>query len=256
MVVIDPRFAWWPIVSETFKEVLKRKNWETQKMEPQNLFKPFIPPKWEGQNSYLVKKIDSIDVEANKKDFLKDFNEFSWETIDLNCDNILSIIAENYIKIPDSKWDFNKNADFSTAVKLSAMKILEKSPGINRDSEGYKKVIERINSWCHEDEYKWLSYLFHEWGTENWKRVLKSNGMKKITKQENDKKVSLTERFEELQRRFQKARKENNIVLLKDILVEAKELWEESVNDWDVFVASDLDVMVWEIKEVIWETGM
>lgn len=238
------------ITEDQFDEILKNLNeWKDIKESLNVIDDTNI--QWEISN--LVENINDSNLENNKKAFLENFSENNWQKIDLDKDDSLKIIAENYTKIPNPKWEFNKNADFSTAVKLAAMKILKNSPNIDKNTEDYKKAIERINSWDHRNEYKWIKFLLKEWWSENWKKVLKSEEWKKIWKNERKNKQTLSERFEKIHQSYTKAKEENNIDLLTEILEQAKELKEEEPKNWEVFPASKLDTMIKEIQDIIWE---
>ena len=200
----------------------------------------------------LINKIDNNNIEDNKKDFLEDFNEIAWEKVNLDIDNTLNIIAENYIKISDGKWWFDINEDFSTAVKISAIKILKVSTNINRDTQAFRTAMERVNSWNHVDEYLWIRYLLKESSIWTWKRVQKKDQRIKIKTEERERAFSLSEQFEKIKGRFKKAKEEENYTELKVILIELQKLREEnSWEDGDVFVISKLDIMAWEIQDII-----
>jgi hypothetical protein len=53
------------------------------------------------------------------------------------------MVAQSYVRIPDANGEYNKNLDLSTAIQISAGKLLEQSH-IDKTTESYKKAMKDI----------------------------------------------------------------------------------------------------------------
>ena len=98
--------------------------------------------------------------------------------------------------------------------------------------------------------------MFIAWNAKKWEWELKKEQWEKITEEEAQKEANLVKKFEDLQLSFNQAKLEKNTAeALERVLVQAEELKQEKENYWvedgEVFSASKLDALIWEIKDEI-----
>jgi len=156
----------WKINNEEFKSISESlKNWK----KIDDILILISDNDIKKEIEWIIKWFDNeTNKNLNCNNFESDFKEISWNKIDLKEDNVMKLIWENYIKLPDINWKFNLDEDFSNAIKLASAEIHEISPNMKKDSEEYKKAIQNINSWNHSLEYIWLKAIHKIWNQWDW----------------------------------------------------------------------------------------
>lgn len=190
--------------------------------------------------------------EQNKKNFENDINEIADKKVDLE-DTITSLVAENYVRIPNIQWEITMNperidADLSLAFRISANKILENSAGIDRTTETFRTAMQYIQGNDHKEQYKWLQMLFNQSSADKWKWKLKKEQNIRFAQQKKKKNLVLQEKFESIQALLDKARKygdqkkiaeqrENMKVLQNDASKQ------EHLSGWEVLDGGQNDIL-------------
>lgn len=177
-------------------------------------------------------------------DFYKDFQNAEtwskpeWRQIDL-------LLAESYTKIPNnSLWD-----NLSVTMEVTLNKIISKQSETFREQNSslisdirseksyWKKysLLSQLNSIKIDWDAKWLKWL--------------DNSFKKWQEKKNNVEMSLNDKFNKFKQEVKEAQKLNDQSKIKDFLNEAKVLKEEAEEKWDIFVSSDIDILVNSLNE-------
>jgi len=171
-------------------------------------------------------------------------------------ERIIGLLAKNYISFPDNEWNENFNNDLALTIETTANKIIAWKKDIPTN-EGFKLAMKDIHSESLETRLDALKYIDILVNTKEWSEWKQSMLIyKNWKKNEKTKKLSIKDRFNELKERAndflkEKNNKQNNdkIKLLEDIDIMKK----ESVEQWEVFIASDLDKIKWKINSDVKE---
>ena len=191
--------------------------------------------------------LESIDnTEENVSNFEADFAE-EWKILDPECDDVIKIIAESYIKFPDKNGENNRDLDLSTAIRVAANKMIEKSSGISKTSDGYKKAIKNIESDNSAKQLEGLRFLFKETTADKGKGKLTKDQNKRFSDQKARKTEEAEKRIEDIKNLLKKARKNWNEKKVNEQKQEAKALQQELVHDdsseWEVMSGWKEDVL-------------
>jgi hypothetical protein len=205
-----------------------------------------VEPQRKEEMIHLIESVD--DAEQNKINFQEDFPSNNWEKFDLKNDLVSEIIAENYVRIPYNWEGADKKLDLSTAIEVSANKILNNFPSIDRSVDSFKEAINKIHSTSSVDQYEWLKSLFNQSTAEKWKGTLTKNQNKRFAEQKVKKIEEAEKRFQDIKFLLDKARKNWNEKKIGQQKKEGEDLKQELIKDevseWEIIGGSkEIDVL-------------
>ena len=205
-----------------------------------------VEPQRKEEMIHLIESVD--DAEQNKINFQEDFPSNNWEKFDLKNDLVSEIIAENYVRIPYNWEGADKKLDLSTAIEVSANKILNNFPSIDRSVDSFKEAINKIHSTSSVDQYEWLKSLFNQSTAEKWKGTLTKNQNKRFAEQKVKKIEEAEKRFQDIKILLDKARKNWNEKKIGQQKKEGEDLKQELIKDevseWEIIGGSkEIDVL-------------
>lgn len=236
---IERLYTSWKISTEkyeTFIEDIESNNWELSEDSNEELSN-FLD-----NNLSLDEKVDSFKKDMKESKVLSDF--FDWidsKAVDSIEFQLYKIVWENYSKFDIWEWNYDIEKDVSTAINVSANKIITLHKTLNKDSQTYKNAIKDIRWWDLNEKLMWLKSLCILSFTTAWSLSKKTeNQRKNISENINSRKQYLIDKIQELK---EKVINENNLekrkkyeLDLEDLKLELKEL-----KSGEVFNSSELD---------------
>jgi len=245
---IERIYEQWEINETTFKEIKNQLN-TSEKLEIDKLN---IDLKEKKILEWYMTNLDfnNLNREQNLNKLTQDIKEspeIKNLEIKINKDwtfenEALNKVGKNYLKIPDSNWNFDIQKDFSTAIKTTKNEILKEVKNIKKDSETYKQAIKNINSWNLKKQLEWINSLYILAYSNEW--IL---GKKSLDKYKNNRKKQLIEEAKKLEQTLQqqKLNEQQTKQLEKRKEEIKKELSEitgiknwKKIEGWDIFKAT------------------
>lgn len=186
-----------------------------------------------------IKEIQENDWEWNLEEFLKDFPEIESKEKTWLEEDLYNKIWKNYIKIED--WERDK--DYSTAIKTTANEIKNNFKNIPTDSVTYKKSLEKINSTNIEEQFEWLHSLYLLAVKIDWVSWSKMEKNKQAIEFINKQKESLKKQYSEIIWEYIKANKEWNEKRKEELKSSMEELLKQTEEiEWWIFGSLDKEL--------------
>lgn len=206
----------------------------------------------------LAKSLETKELvnEENfeKTEYYKDFS--TSESINMSDPTDLNfMLAANYLKIPDNKWNELKNEkNLELTINIVLNKIINKQSREFRNNNS-DLIFEIRKSKDTDDKYLKLNKLFNLSKQKDarwlWK---KSKEFRDKQKWEKLEKLSLSERLNILKLEIEIAKDELDHKKLENLLEEAEQLKDESEESvWEVFVSGELDIIIQDLNVVLLE---
>jgi hypothetical protein len=204
--------------------------------------------------NWLIINIEWDNIKQNIIDLSKTINDIS-EFDDYNknitdewfSDWVLNKIWENYIKIPDSKWEFDNIKNIWTAIELTKNEICIEAKNFNRDSQTYKTAILNIESWNLKKQLEWINSLYYLAYSTEWKLWAKNS----LKSHKDKRKKELISDANVLEEKIQLALKQWDEKQLKQLDIDKDRIISEveELVSWDVFEAWELDKITDDLNE-------
>ena len=220
----------WQILIDQLKESLEHKTINNKEylLNYLNIAKKLNKEKKE---IWTDKEIDLPKV-FNKYDFLNNKN-----------DEIVTIIANNYLVLPDLNWESNEQKDIKTALKLSVNKIIDwKQFPRNENFDLAMKDINNIN-WSIEEKFYALKYINSLVQTSGWSKWWKNKKDFKQIKERHKltKKEYLDFKIEQVEQLLVKSKNETEKLKYELELESLNENLNDDDFKWEVFQWWEID---------------
>jgi len=164
-------------------------------------------------------------------------------------ERIASLLAKNYISFPDNEWNEKFNNDLALTIETTANKIIAWKKDIPTN-KGFTLAMKDIHSESLETRLGALKYIDIIVNTKEWSEWIQSMLIYKNWKKNKEKQdLSIEDRFNKLKERANKFLKEKNNKQddKVELIEEIDKMKKEAIEQGEVFIASDLDKIKWEL---------
>lgn len=223
---------------DKIKDYIYQNNWEISidKVEINDSEKDLIKwlnkkLEWENKDKNIIDFSEDIKNIDEFKDYDKSMEDWKFAHNNWNF-NILNIIWENYIKIPDKQNNSDPKQDISTAIEITKNNILKEIKNLPVDSQTYKTAIENIKSGNLKQQIEWINSLGILAYSREWKLA-----KKEINSYKEQRKKELQNKAMKITKQLIEARKSNDTKRIEKLELEKQKIIDEAneIESWDIF---------------------
>lgn len=194
---------------------------------------------------------DEIDLfKENVKWWKKWEKELVWRNKEL-----VEMLWWNYLNLPNKDWwkEVKKNV-LNRSLKTT-LNTLMNWKSFKR-TDWFDTMFKRVNnsSLSFKERFTQLkkidTFINNDQSRAIWKSLKSYNN--NVNWLENQK-LTLNEKFVDFKENLKKSKEGKEKEILKDLLIIANDLIDEAEESWDIFIASELDLLKDELKEELWE---